>query len=1197
MTQLGPNPFFYDASGSLPPDSPCYITRAADSALQNALRERKYAIMLSSRKVGKSSLMEQTFVHLQKEGILVAKQDLITCAVTEKDWYAGLIYALVDDALRRNQFMVKDDWQDWWNARDRIPPGQRFTDFLRSYFLEPSTGSWVIAIDEIDATIPLSFSDDFFAAIRQCQNARAADPIFRRLTFLLAGVASPAQLMKDNRRTPFNIGYSVNLTDFSAEEAKVLLRGLGLVEDSKHAALTRVLYWTNGHPYLTQCIFGELAKILEKINPLRDDAAWEKFVDETVAKIFINSSARTTATHFEDIARRRIGSLDAAAKRRTLAIYHHALQGKVVRDQPLVASIIELKLCGLLVCDPEDAARLVVRNRIYRAIFDDGWVQAEMPKDIHQSRLRVAVAVVGILTLAMGITKWNLVMDERKNIMLISAQIEQADTNVPNAAFKKLRTINGQEQQANKLLGQYWARKARMAALVGPRDEAALFWLKALAADGSTANRLQARDVLAGNLSHITATLRHNDEVWHAASSRDRRRVLTASWDGTAQLWDANSGQSLGGSMQHEDAVLYAVFSPDERWIATASRDKSVRLWDAEDGSPIGVKMQHGGPVRYVTFSQNGQRILTASLDNTARLWIGENGEYSDRGKPLGQPMRHSAPVVHAAFSPDGRRAVTASFDNSVRLWDANSGKPLGKPMRHNDRVNYATFSPDGTKILTASDDKTARLWDATTGSPIGKAMAHKGAVNSATFSSDGRLVLTASSDNTAQLWGTQSGEPIGKPMTHHNYVKHAKFSADGQRILTVSWDHSARLWDAKSAQPLGNPMVHQDIVHNASFSPDERHLLTASFDNTARIWQLVESEPLGRTFVQQSPIRLFSFSPDAKRFVTTINNMIQIWDSISGRPQGKAMRHQTLITHVTFSLDGRRLATVSADNIVRVWDANSGEPLGHPMQHQYSVNYASFSWDGRRLVTASADKTARLWDAISGQPLGQPIQHKDEVKFATFSSNGRRLITVSNRDTILWDTESSKPLREPLRQDEPASYAVFSADGRLLLTSHGKRKTAQLWDAESGQPLGKPITHQSAVTYAAFSADGRRLITKTDQTLNWFTLLPSNEWRPENTRWANGGRWFSDPVSLDPSANTLRIADAWTENTALIRDLSVLPTIEDTGLPELHGKPEELLAHYQRVFSLHFDEANQYPILTPTFKVGGTSSKVVPRR
>jgi hypothetical protein len=119
----------------------------------------------------------------------------------------------------------------------------------------------VVFIDETDAVRSLPFStDEFFAAIRECYNRRTREPAFRRLTFCLLGVASPTDLIRDTRMTPFNIGRRIELTDFTESEASVLAVGLevgdadtpGRPAKEARRLLKRILHWTGGHPYLTQ---------------------------------------------------------------------------------------------------------------------------------------------------------------------------------------------------------------------------------------------------------------------------------------------------------------------------------------------------------------------------------------------------------------------------------------------------------------------------------------------------------------------------------------------------------------------------------------------------------------------------------------------------------------------------------------------------------------------------------------------------------------------------------------------------------------------------------------------------------------------------------------------------------------------------------------------------------------------------------
>jgi hypothetical protein len=83
-------------------------------------------------------------------------------------------------------------------------------------------------VDEIDAVRSLPFSaDEFFAGIRESYNRRSQDPAWERLAFCLLGVATPADLIRDTRMSPFNIGRRIVITDFTPARPRRWRRGLG----------------------------------------------------------------------------------------------------------------------------------------------------------------------------------------------------------------------------------------------------------------------------------------------------------------------------------------------------------------------------------------------------------------------------------------------------------------------------------------------------------------------------------------------------------------------------------------------------------------------------------------------------------------------------------------------------------------------------------------------------------------------------------------------------------------------------------------------------------------------------------------------------------------------------------------------------------------------------------------------------------
>ncbi len=250
----------------------------------------------------------------------------------------------------------------------------------------------------------------------------------------------------------------------------------------------------------------------------------------------------------------------------------------------------------------------------------------------------------------------------------------------------------------------------------------------------------------------------------------------------------------------HAGTIIFASFSPDGRRIVTASDDTTARVWDAASGTEIALLKAHEQPVTSASFSPDGRRIVTTSYDQTARVWDAEGGA------EIALLKAHEGVVLNASFSPDGRRIVTASRDNTARVWDTESGKKIALLKGHEQTVNGASFSPDGRRIVTASRDKTARVWDAANGKEIALLKGHRDSVNGASFSPDGRRIVTTSyDDNTARLWDAESGTEIALLKGHEDWASGASFSPDGRWIVTASGGNTARVWDVTRSKAIAH--------------------------------------------------------------------------------------------------------------------------------------------------------------------------------------------------------------------------------------------------------------------------------------------------------------------------------------------------------------------------------------------------------
>lgn len=217
------------------------------------------------------------------------------------------------------------------------------------------------------------------------------------------------------------------------------------------------------------------------------------------------------------------------------------------------------------------------------------------------------------------------------------------------------------------------------------------------------AERALGQAVLGSKLRRI---LPHEAQVNSAWWSADGTRVLTASDDGTAKVWDSATGKTLLTLANHEAPVRSAVWSPSEAQILTGGGNGTARAWNATTGAELLTLSGHTtATIGTALWSPDGKRIVTADWGGTVLVWDAMTGA------ELFNLAGHTDAVVAAAWSPDGKRLVTASDDGTARVWDANTGAAL-LTLSHTDRVEWAAWSPNGTRLLTASYDGTVKVWD-----------------------------------------------------------------------------------------------------------------------------------------------------------------------------------------------------------------------------------------------------------------------------------------------------------------------------------------------------------------------------------------------------------------------------------------------------------------------------------------------------
>ncbi|MEZ4658282.1 MAG: AAA-like domain-containing protein [Caldilineaceae bacterium] len=389
MASSSPSTDFFQAGGTLPANIPSYIMRLADDELFRRVRAGQFCYVLTSRQMGKSSLMIRTRDRLRKEGVQTAIIDLsaLGTQVSSSQWYLGLVTRLA------GQLNLTVDVEAWWQERAALSVVQRFTDFVLEVVLTPTAGPIVVFVDEIDSTLKLDFTDDFFAAIRNFYNARAGNPIYERITFVLLGVAAPTDLLQNRNLTPFNIGHPVTLSELTRADAQPLAAGLEQrYPGHGDAMLDRIFHWTSGHPYLTQKICAEMVTRAD-LTGLQNLSGLDQQVDHIVQRLFLDKDAQN-----EDNLQFVRSNVEASReRRRLLQLYRRVYAEEQVGDDDRSPQQGRLKLIGLVRAAD---GRLHVRNRIYRTVFNEAWIKQNTPVEWAKI-LIIGSAVTALIVIAL----------------------------------------------------------------------------------------------------------------------------------------------------------------------------------------------------------------------------------------------------------------------------------------------------------------------------------------------------------------------------------------------------------------------------------------------------------------------------------------------------------------------------------------------------------------------------------------------------------------------------------------------------------------------------------------------------------------------------------------------------------------------------------------------------------------------------
>jgi WD40 repeat protein len=627
--------------------------------------------------------------------------------------------------------------------------------------------------------------------------------------------------------------------------------------------------------------------------------------------------------------------------------------------------------------------------------------------------------------------------------------------------------------------------------LAAYRDHSISIW------DANT-GLLQSRLPQAGNIKSIQI-------------SPDAQFLLSASLDGTAQLWRLKSDSTKSGStksdstqifkphlistLSHNSSVNQSVFSPKGEWVATASSNGQAKLWDTATGKLLR------------TFEQKKQTPFGRLYGSNPLVRVNLTREGWLRG---GQDATSSQPVVQMKFSPNGQILVTTDPSHRVWLWDIASGTlknevtipdtPQAAAATPQAGENLMSLSPDARIMATVEshaanslEPQTAHLWDMQTGREMAILPGQQG-IDQVQFSPDGTYVATAAADGMVRFWSAEAGGELPTLKLTDAPVHWAMFLQGGAngRIGQVPAEleignkslenPSLNLRNDQPAQAVSrepaaiNQMISiasdgrlqrwqiltdaiaPQILSSASASSEDRHQDSSSF------FQWLMSFLRKRTQRLNTDSRLLS--PAVIRPVASLDSKLAIGAANSSAiaPTEIPVTNKNL-SGAVLSPDGQMVATANPEGWVEIYQVRPDQSmqLVHRIQNWREQNQSAS--ESSMQIQSAKPKTNQDHDTSVAA-----------VRQLAFSADGRQLLGIVDKLIVrVWDTQSGQLIQVLKGHTEAIEQAQFSPNGQFVVTASLDR-TARIWNVSSGL-LEKELKHTGELNSARFSPDGGEVV------------------------------------------------------------------------------------------------------------------------
>lgn len=314
--------------------------------------------------------------------------------------------------------------------------------------------------------------------------------------------------------------------------------------------------------------------------------------------------------------------------------------------------------------------------------------------------------------------------------------------------------------------------------------------------------------------------------------------IASASLDGTLRIWDPARPARPATASGHRDLVSEIAVTPDARHAVTASHDGTAKVWEIESGRQLHI-LEADSPIHAVALTPDGRFAVAGNAGGTVHVWELQTG------RELHVLTGHTAAVARVAVTPDGQRAISASDDYTVRVWDLNTGHNIHTLEDHHGHVRAIAVTPDGRRLVSGSHPvgmtglgpSALRVWDLDSGRELHR-LNRGDFVQSIVVTPDGRRAITGAWLDPIRVWDLESGSEL-RQLATSGVPRTLLTTPDGKHVIGVCSPQDLGVWKIATGRRLRTLRGHEAPVGGLARDVSGDWIISGSADRTVRWWHL----------------------------------------------------------------------------------------------------------------------------------------------------------------------------------------------------------------------------------------------------------------------------------------------------------------------------------------------------------------------